>query len=24
VDLAFQGPWLRFVNLSPDFYHNDE
>jgi replicative DNA helicase len=24
VDLAWQGPWLRFVNLSPDFYHNDE
>jgi len=24
VELAWQGPWLRFVNLSPDYFHNDD
>lgn len=24
VDLAFQGKWLRFTNIAPDYYHPDE
>ena len=24
VNLAFQGPWLRFVNFMPDHFHNDD
>jgi replicative DNA helicase len=23
VKLAFQGPWLKFANLAPDYFHND-
>lgn len=23
VDLMFQGPWLRFVNLAPDYFHDE-
>ncbi len=23
VDLLFQGPWLRFVNMAPDYFHDD-
>ncbi len=24
VNLAFQGPWLRFANYAPDYFHSDE
>jgi len=24
VELAFQGPWLRFVNILPDYYHHHD
>lgn len=24
VDLAFQGKWLRFANIAPDYYHPDD
>ncbi len=23
VELLFQGPWLRFVNMAPDYFHDD-
>ncbi len=23
VDLMFQGPWLRFANLAPDYFHDE-
>ena len=23
VKLVFQGPWLRFVNMAPDYFHNE-